>query len=224
MPEPKQMAKILLIGGSGAVGQAVTRSPDAPSMHVLLRRALDDVPARHIVQIADPADWATAIAATAPDILICTLGTTMRQAGSQAAFRAVDHDLVIAAAQAARDAGSRHMILVSSVGAGASAANFYLKTKGQVEDALSRMGFDRIDILRPGLLTGVTRPDSRPGEALAIIASPITDMLLLGGLARYRSTPVDRLARAILAVTAQREAGHFVHHNAQISALALKPS
>jgi uncharacterized protein YbjT (DUF2867 family) len=183
-----------------------------------------DVMAKHRMHVHNPADWPSQLSALAPDILISCLGTTMAQAGSKDAFRAVDHDLVLAVAQAAKATGTRHMIAISSVGASAQASNFYLRTKGEIESGLRTLGFDRLDIIRPGLLTGGKRKDHRPGEALASVLSPVTDRLLWGPLSRYRSTPVALIARAIIALIHQSctdaQAQFFIHQNDSIKALA----
>ena len=92
----------------------------------------------------------------------------MRQAGSQAAFRAVDFDMVVAFARAAAAAGARRMVTVSSVGADPGSANFYLRIKGEMEAALEALGFERLDIFQPGLLRGPRGGDRRPGERIAI--------------------------------------------------------
>lgn len=99
--------------------------------------------------MAPPEQWGELVAAERPAIFISCLGATIRQAGSRAAFRAVDHDLVLAAARAAKKGSARQAIVVSSVGASAKAGNFYLRTKGETEDGLRALGFERLDILRP---------------------------------------------------------------------------
>ena len=216
-------ARILLIGGSGLVGRSVSQQAAMP-LHLLSRRTLDLAAARnsdHHQIVADPADWGAHIAHIAPDILICTLGTTLRTAGSKAAFRAVDHDLVLSCATAAKSAGARRCITISSVGASMS-GNFYLRTKAEMEAGLSALNFDRVDVLRPGLLTGGNRTDVRPGERIASFISPVTDLLMLGPLARYASTPADRVARAILTLAGDKDTakGTHAHENAAIRRLA----
>jgi len=94
------------------------------------------------------------------------------------------------------------MISVSSVGAKAGSGNFYLSTKGKMEDALAAMGFDRLDILRPGLLLGDRHGPRRTGEAIGMLLAPLTDALMHGGLRRYRSVRADAVARAMLALAA----------------------
>ncbi len=208
---------IILIGATGLVGGIVARSVVATT---LVRRAPDDPDSQPEMVVAPGEQWPALIAERRPAVLISCLGTTIRQAGSQAAFRAVDHDLVLACARAAKEAGARHMIAVSSVGASAKASNFYLRTKGEVEDALRALGFDWLDLLRPGLLTGNRAGPPRLGEGIAMVAAPLTDALLHGSLRRYRSIPAEKVARAIAALTGERASGVYIHENDAIRALA----
>ena len=112
------------------------------------------------------------------------------------------------------------MIAVSSVGASSKASNFYLRTKGEVEDALRALGFDRLDLLRPGLLTGNRAGPPRLGEGIAMAAAPLTDALLHGSLRRYRSIPAERVAQAIARLAGERASGVYIHENDAIRALA----
>lgn len=210
---------ILLIGATGMVGAATISQAGTAPLHCLARRAPDGG-AGHAVTIAAPADWAAAIAALAPATLVNALGTTIAVAGSQAAFTAIDHDLVLAAARAARAAGTRHMISVSSVGASATSSNFYLATKGKVEAELAAIGFDRLDILRPGLLVGERKGPRRTGEAIGMALAPLTDALMQGPLRRYRSVRAEAVARAILALAATGGTGVHVHEHDAIMSLA----
>jgi uncharacterized protein YbjT (DUF2867 family) len=112
------------------------------------------------------------------------------------------------------------MIAVSSVGASASAGNFYLRTKGEAEAAMAQLRFERTDFLRPGLLTGSERPESRPGESMAILLAPFTDLLMVGGLSRYRSIPALLVAQAIVSLALAGGSGEHIHGNDAIRALA----
>jgi uncharacterized protein YbjT (DUF2867 family) len=214
--------QIVIAGGSGLVGrQAAAQLMRAGyDVHAILRKRSDDLAPAVIQHIGPGNEWPTIVSGLKPDVAISCLGTTMRAAGSRQAFRAVDNDLVLAFANAAHAAGARHMIAISSVGAAAKSGNFYLRTKGQVESALADIGFDRVDIIRPGLLTGGSRPDSRLGESLAAIIAPVTDLFMLASLSRYRSTPSDKVAKAISALVAENEQGKFIHENDSIAALA----
>lgn len=194
------MDKMLLVGATGMVGSALAAGFDGPGLTLLVRRASGHA-APHIAEIVAAADtWPATIAAIKPVVVFNCLGTTIRQAGSQAAFRAVDHDLVLAVAAAAKAAGARQFISISSVGASAGSGNFYLKTKGEVEAALRALNFDRLDIMRPGLLTGPRGGAWRPGESVGMALAPLTDLLMHGAMRRYRSVPGATVARAMLAL------------------------
>ena len=216
------MTRIVIIGASGLIGQQAAEllAATGAEVHALLRRPTENGQSGIITQIARGDEWPEMISGMSPDIAISCLGTTMRAAGSRDAFRAVDHDLVLAFAKAARDAGARHMISVSSTGAMPASSSFYLRIKAEAEEGLRMLNFDRLDIIRPGLLTGGTRSDNRPGELLGIMLAPLTDMLMLGPLARYRSTPAAKVAQAIAALSKCIGKGRFIHENDSINALA----
>lgn len=213
--------KILLIGATGMVGEAVleqARMADRTLTYLARRGAVHG--AGHSGIVADSADWPQHIADAQPDIILSALGSTMKQAGSQAAFRAMDYDIQINAARAARAAGARQMVLVSAMGASAAARNFYLKTKGEVERDIAALGFERLDILRPGLLLGDRAGPRRWGEAAAMGLAPVLDRLMVGPLAPYRSVRGADVAAAMLRLSGATDAGKFVYHSGQITDLA----
>lgn len=147
---------------------------------------------------------------------ICALGTTRAKAGSDAAFRAVDLQAVLAFARAAQAAGVTHFILVSSVGADPNARLLYPRTKGEVEAALADMNFARLDILQPGLLIG-PRSERRPVERFLQWAAPVMNLVMPRALG---SLPAHSVAKAIVALTMQNQPGVFRHTNRAIAALA----
>lgn len=207
--------RICLVGATGLVGNALMAETvgrgDVRLIAVTRREAAMPSGARMEMLVGEPIDWPQLIAAAHADVMVCALGTTIRQAGSQEAFRAIDHDLVRFCAEAARAAGIEHMIFVSSVGAARASRHFYLSVKGETEDALGKLGFRRLDVLRPGLLRG-HRAERRPLEAVAQVLAPIADLLALHGKYRqYRSISARKLARAILALAQQKPRGRFVH-------------
>lgn len=215
--------QILLAGASGMIGgKVVTLLSSADiEVHIPTRRLLEILPPGTVQHIADPADWPQRIAGLNPDVAICCLGTTWNKSGkNEAAFRAVDLDLVLAFAAAARKAGARHVISVSSVGASAKSAGLYLRTKGEAEEGLKHLGFERLDILRPGLLTGERGGERRFGERIGILVSPFTDALLHGPLRRYRSIDSRSVARAIYNLAIGGGQGEFIHENDAIATLA----
>ena len=217
MSDPR---RVLLAGATGLVGTCAMQAVRAhPSLRlVALSRRVAPIPrgSRMEMVVADPAGWPEAVAAIAPEAVICSLGTTRRRAGSEEAFRAVDHDLVLRLAGAAKAAGASHFVLVSSVGANATGKGFYLRVKGEVEAALTALRFRRLDILRPGLLRGARASERRPLERLALLASPLADLLLHGDKRRYRSIDARTVAAAALQLTREKAAGRFVHENESI--------
>lgn len=208
---------VLLAGGTGLVGRLVAdRLSARPDITLVsLVRTTRHGDQRAIDFEALVADPAGTIGPIAVDVGICCLGTTIRKAGSQPAFRRVDHDYVIAVADAARRAGARQFIVVSSVGAGGG--SFYLRVKGEMEAGLRALGFARLDIIRPGLLRG-ERAERRPAERLAQFVAPLIDPLLRGSLARYGTVRADRVADAIVARVGRDEPGVHIAHKPEIEA------
>ena len=145
------------------------------------------------------------------DIAICTLGTTIKQAGSKAAFRAIDEKAVVSFAAAAKTADVEHFLVVTAVGADPDASVFYSRVKGATEQRLMKMGFKRLDIIRPGLLLG-DRTDRRPIEALLQRIAPATDRLIRGKWRRYRSVRATDVAQCLLSLAANNEPGVYTHH------------
>ncbi len=215
--------RIALVGATGLIGMSLIRlaagRSDIRIVAIARRELVLPQGARMEVLVADPASWSDAIAAANADVLVSALGTTWKKAGkSEAAFRSVDQDLVLACARAAKAAGMRQTIAVSSAGADMAAKNFYLRVKGEVEQALGKTGLPRLDLIRPGLLRG-PRDELRPAERIGMIASPLADLFLLGQYRKYRSVKAGIVARAIVGLTREKAAGRFVfEHDAIVRA------
>lgn len=215
MSEPLRVA---LVGATGLIGGEVMQlcvgREDVRLVAVARREASLPAGARMEMFVAEPAKWGEVFEAVRPTALICALGTTWKKAGrDEAAFRAVDHDLVIATAAAAKAQGVERLVAVSSAGADWRSKNTYLRTKGEVERELGNLKFKRLDILRPGLLVGKRTGDLRFLERIGIALSPITDLAMQGKWATYRSTRADTVAKAALALAMRKAAGRFVHDN-----------
>ena len=221
-----KVTRIALVGASGLIGQSLIRLAVGRSDIRLVAIARREIPlpngARMEVLVAPPENWDDAIAASGADVLACALGTTWKKAGkSETAFRAVDQHLVLSCAKAAKDAGMRQIIAVSSVGADAMAKNLYLKVKGETEQGLGRIGVPRLDVLRPGLLRG-PREELRPAELIGRALSPVADLLLNGQYTKYRSIKAETMARAIVGLTKEKAAGRFVFEHEAILRAARK--
>lgn len=214
--------KIVIAGGSGLVGKQLVGllAGNGVEVHLVSRRpSAQSTPNVH-EHVAPSADWPAIVARIKPAVAISCLGTTIRTAGSQEAFRAIDHDLVLAFANASHEVGAQHFITVSSVGAMPASGNFYLRTKAEMEQGLHNIGFQRLDIMRPSLLTGGQRDAHRPGEAFGIMLSPLVDRLMIGPMRRFASTPSHVLAQAIAALADSPDDGAFIHENDSIRAHA----
>lgn len=214
--------KIAIAGGSGLIGQQAAQflALNGFEVHLVSRRPSPQLTLGMIEHVAPSGDWPDAVARIKPDVAVSCLGTTIRKAGSRDAFRAVDHDLVLALAKASQNAGAQHFIIVSSVGAMPASSSFYLRTKAEMEQGLRNIGFKRVDIMRPSLLTGGHRDDHRPGEALGILLSPIMDMLMFGPMKKFASTPSEKVAKAIAVLANRADEGVFIHENEAIRTLA----
>lgn len=198
--------KLLLAGATGLVGTQVLRLALAdPAVERVIAPTRRPLPAHPKLE-APTVDW-TALPADAPwwqvDAVVCTLGTTMRAAGSREAFRQVDYDYPLAVAKAAYRAGARAYALNSALGADADSRFFYNRVKGELERSLAEIGFDSLTLVRPGLIGG-ERAQSRPGEAAASVLLRAAGPLLPR---RWRINPAPRIAEALLDAALRAEPG-----------------
>lgn len=184
-------------GGSGLVGRELLRQlADAPVL-ALVRRPLTGLPesAHRQETVVDLLHLPGTL--PAPQRVYIALGTTMAQAGSQAAFRAVDFDAVLAVARAARERGATQCAVVSALGADARSGVFYNRVKGEAEAALIAHGFQRLVIARPSLLDGEREALGQPpraGEAWSLrLARPLAPLIPKA----WRPIRADRVARAL---------------------------
>jgi uncharacterized protein YbjT (DUF2867 family) len=196
------MMKVLLAGATGLVGHELLKQLIAESVvgeiHVLTRRPLlIESPKIRLHHTSLGEHWLDSVSGLTFDSVFCCLGTTMKAAGSQDAFRRVDFDAVVQLAKFAKS-HSRFFGMVSSVGADSHSGNFYLKVKGEAEDAVRALGIPSLAILNPSLLMG-DRKESRPGEKFAMAVMPAVNFLLVGGLRKYRGIEASEVARQLLA-------------------------
>ena len=215
------LVRIALVGATGLVGGEVMKlcvgRRDVRLVAISRREAPLPPGARMEMFVADPDKWGEVFEAVRPHAVVCALGTTWKKSGrDEVAFRAVDQDLVVATARAAKEQGVSNFVAVSSAGADMRSKNLYLRVKGEVERDLHVLRYKRLDILRPGLLRGPRANDRRLGERLAILASPLADMLMHGKLEAYRSISAELVAKAALALAMRKAAGRFFHDNAAI--------
>ena len=205
---PTSGIRLLLLGATGAVGSEVRRlALQHPQVQLVVAPTRRELPAhpKLVNPVTDFAQPAKALGGLPVDAVVCALGTTLKQAGSQAAFAAVDRDLPVALGREARRLGARSMALNSSLGASAT-GNFYLRTKHQVEEGLRQLGFASYTVVRPSLIDA-QRTDNRPGERVGLWVSH-----LLGTLVprRYRPVSASAIAHTLLTAVLQSVPGEHV--------------
>lgn len=213
----------LLVGASGLVGShlldALLEAPDIGRVYAVTRRPLGHEHPRLANRIVQFDRLEEQLKGLTYHVAFCCLGTTIRRAGSQQDFRRVDFDYVLASARAARAAQAQRFIVVSCVGADPRARNFYLRVKGETEQALAGLGFASLDIFQPSLLLGMRR-ESRPLELACRMLMPLANPLLFGAYAQYRGIPAATVAAGMLGAARSGRRGVYRYTYAGICALA----
>jgi uncharacterized protein YbjT (DUF2867 family) len=189
---------VLVVGATGLVGAEIVRQLAADEtvgrIVVLARRAVERMPARvepHVVDF-DRLDESAALFAV--DQIFCALGTTIKEAGSQAAFRRVDFEFPLTIARLGLRGGARHFLLVSALGASSDSGIFYNRVKGELEDQLRSLGYRAVTIARPSLLLG-KRDEFRLIERVGSVIGEFVP-------GRFRPVRAEAVARSL--VTAGR--------------------
>ncbi len=212
----------VLAGASGLVGSECLRqllqSPDYDRVIAMVRRPLETSHPKFLQITVDFSNLPDRSEFAGADVF-SALGTTMKQAGSREAFRKVDYDAALSFARVAAEGGARQFILVSSVGANAHSATFYLKVKGELEDALKALPFRSLHIFRPSFLAG-DRVANRPAERVGIAVAKVFDFAFVGKLKKYSAVDVSELAAAMLSAARYAQPGAHTYEYEQILLLA----
>ena len=216
--------RALLLGATGLVGGELLvlllASAEVTAVTAPVRRPLPLAHEKLTAPVVDFDDPAQLKAVAAADDVFCCLGTTIKQAGTQQAFRRVDFDYPLAAAKAALAAGARQFLLVTAAGADAKSGIFYSRVKGELEEALRALPFpDGVKVLRPSMILG-QRARRRPAEALAMSVLGATAGLFVGPLAKYRAIEAPSVARALLQAALHQPAGSRVYEGKPLFELA----
>ncbi|MEB0041074.1 MULTISPECIES: oxidoreductase [unclassified Pseudomonas] len=204
---------ILLSGATGLTGEhLLDRLLNEPTVSRVLaptRRPLADHP-----HLENPVGELTVLLPllTGPvDIAFCCLGSTIKQAGSKEAFRAIDFDLVVAFAKRARELGARHLVVMSAVNADPASSIFYSKIKGEMEQALTVQAWPQLTIARPSLLIG-ERSEQRLAEQLA---APFAKLIP----GKYRGVDACTVARALWRLALEEQSGVRIVEAEELSKL-----
>ena len=222
MPEK---SSALIAGATGLVGslclEMLLDSEYYEKVITLTRRPIDRRHSRLVQSIVDFDNLKDIELPPASDIF-CAVGTTIRRAGSQAAFLKVDFEYARILATRCAGAGTEQFLLVSSVGADARSANFYLRVKGELEKAVNALPFQATHIFRPSFLIG-ERTEKRAGESIGIPIFKALRLALIGKLRKYRAIPAATVAAAMIAAARRRGSRPHVYHYDEILALAGDP-
>ncbi|MTI18597.1 oxidoreductase [Rhodobacteraceae bacterium RKSG542] len=212
----------IVLGATGLIGSHLLKQLLADESYgkvtVLVRRPLEiDDPKfeQHVVDFADLSSIAPLMKA---DDVFCCLGTTHKKAGSKEAFYAVDFTLVHELAKLAKAGDCEHSLMVSSIGANPKASSSYMKTKGEIEQAIADLNFPRTSIFRPSLLLG-ERKEYRVGEGLSEAFMRPLAPLMLGPLKRYRPIAAAQVAKGMIATAHLKGQGLEVYQSDQIAGM-----
>jgi|SaaInl5LU_22_DNA_1037371.scaffolds.fasta_scaffold12180_4 uncharacterized protein YbjT (DUF2867 family) len=197
----------VVIGGTGLIGSSLlslieasvdyARATSLVRQNIVTKGKIDT----HCVDFSKPNSFAEYVHG---DVLFSCMGTTKKRAGSIAAQRVVDVEYQLEVAKIAAKNGVPHYCLVSSSGADASSSNEYMKMKGELEDAVIALGFERVTIFQPSLLVGL-RPEFRFGE---VIGEPILSLLTkIPSLQKYRPISGKQVAKKMLETSLSKQTG-----------------
>jgi len=213
----------LIAGATGLIGSSCLRALlgclEYQQVIALVRRPVLQKHPRLVECVVDFDRLSEREIAQADDVF-CTLGTTIKKAGSEAAFRKVDLGYPAALAAWGAAHGARQFLVVSSVGADAGSSNFYLRTKGEMENAVQKEGFSAVHIFRPSVLVGA-RQERRMGEVVGIKAARLFEFAMVRGLRKYRPIEASVVAGAMVLAAKLGEPGKHVYEYDRIKYLAM---
>ncbi|MUK28722.1 NAD(P)H-binding protein [Aliivibrio fischeri] len=195
-------ASIIIAGSTGLIGHHLLnfalKNESVNRVYSLSRRSLDETSSKLVQMVSDDLSIdKNQLEEQTPDIGFITLGTTIKKAGSKAALKAIDTDLVVSVAQSMREVGVRHIYVVSCIGASSSAFSHYLKCKGEMEDSITLLGFSSTTFMQPGPLSG-DRSETRKDEVLLQGVMSIINPLMKGCLLNYKPIEGEVVAQCML--------------------------
>ena len=204
--------KIIMIGATGAVGTEVIKNlvamPEVEQITILGRRPLAAISSpkieEHIVDPLAPESYRSLLQEY--DTAICTLGVGEPTKVSFETFVRIDKTAVLDFASEVKNAGAAHFQLLCSVGANKNSRSRFLRTKGELEQGLMDMGFDRLSLFRPSM---ILTPTNRYGftQAVTLFVWPLLTPILIGPLRKARGIRVEQLGKAIARNTVNKSAG-----------------
>jgi uncharacterized protein YbjT (DUF2867 family) len=215
----------VVLGATGLIGEQLVKQllhdPAFSKIRILVRRPVQFSDSKLevvVVNFDDPADYQNKLGHG--DCIFSCIGTTNKKVkGDKLAYRKIDFDIPVQAAKTGRLNGFTTFLLVSSVGANAASANFYLKLKGEVEREIAAIHFQSFQVFRPGILYGA-RKEQRPGELVGKALMKFIDLLLYRGVKKYRGIEASAVAKAMVGAAKSGPTGTYIHHFTEIVELA----
>ena len=213
----------LLVGASGLVGghclQFLLKEPSYARVTVLVRKALNINHEKLIQHIIDFDEVTTLGKLFAVDDVFCCLGTTIRKAGTQEAFRKVDFDYPIKIAALTQHCGANKFLLVSSLGADPHSRIFYNRVKGELEEAIQKISFKAFHVFRPSLLFG-DRKEIRTGKKIGAFAMMALKNVMIGRLKKYRAVQARDVAKVMVGAAQMNLTGMNIFESERIQEIA----
>ncbi|MEH7109214.1 oxidoreductase [Bacillus sp. JJ1764] len=211
--------RAVVAGATGLVGkqlvQLLLNDPEYYEITLLVRRSTGITHPKIHERIVDFDYLDREILNLKDADVFCTLGTTIKKAGSQEAFRKVDYVYPLALGKLAQEQIAKQFLLITSMGANPSSSTFYIRVKGEVEQALRKLNLPVLHIFRPSLLLG-DREKFRFGERFAAITSGLLSPMFFGPLRKYKPVYDRTVAMAMLQVAKSDLQGVHVHESSQI--------
>ncbi len=212
--------KALVVGATGLVGSHLLRNifnnPAYSEVTSLVRKRSLITHRKLKEVITDFNNLEKTLSTITANDVFCCLGTTIKKAGSQKAFRKVDFSLVVDVAKVMKKQGAEQFIVISAMGANSNSKVFYNRIKVEMEEAVQEIGYKCVRIIRPSLLLG-QREEFRLGERIGILMSPLWQLLLVGSLKKYRPVEAEAVARFMVKVAHEEPAvGVHVYENYQV--------
>lgn len=198
--------KATVIGATGLIGghllELLLQDPYFESVRILIRKPLDIIAPKLEKKLVDFSDLESfRLALEDSDVIFCTIGTTMKKMkGDKDAYRKVDYDIAVNAANLGKACGCEKYVLISSIGANSKSNNFYLRLKGETEEAVHASGINEVYILRPSLLLG-NRKEFRLTEKIAAWLMPLFSFIIP---AKYRPVKARDVAKAMIHAVTHR--------------------
>jgi uncharacterized protein YbjT (DUF2867 family) len=210
------MKTALLAGSTGLIGrqllQLLLDDPYYTVVKAISRKPLDFVHPKLQNIVADLNSLTQHYDVLKADDVFCCLGTTIKQAGSKDAFRAVDYDYPLELARLTKNQGAEQYLIITALGSDAKSGIFYNRVKGEVEKAIGEIGFQSYHIFRPSLLLG-ERMEKRAGEGAATAVYTALGFLIP---LKYKAIDSVKVAKGMLHFAKQNVSGRFIHESKEL--------